>query len=567
MKRKQRVGQEELNRNQTLETKIELTKNKEEKLAELREKVRRVVQEKEGSLADAPQRPQRIQVSGSAAGEDAKPAGKKSKEKKVRKARETREHAFEDFSLYAARERFARRAKHKQKKVLRKDYERLRRAQRNKIAALSVFICVMLVFAASLYFFDTHYPLNTTFRGRDVSLKPKYDKIITPLDEKFTIKGSFGSDIVLDLSRIGGEVHTTIKNNPYPIYWIENSIKGLQLEGDDEYYYDEAKLRKWVEEHLAEMQGDRVPVDARLNITDKGVEIVPEVDSDVFAVPENFVNAVVEAVNRGENEISADPYYRKASVRTSDLEAEYERVKKMKINIPELNTSIGVKEILSLYDENRNVDAAAVDRYCWALSEKYDTYNKKRKFVTHDGKQIEVLPGLYGWRMDVEATEHDLTTLLEQGGQGDLKITYQLKARQRGSNDIGNTYLELPLAEQHIYYYIDGKLAMDFPVVTGDPTRGNGTDPGVQMIKSKSPAAVLESTGNPDPRDNYRVDVLYWMPINDTGEGLHSAPWFSWEFGTNAYLGGGSHGCVNMRAEDVGKIYEKIEVGTPVVVY
>ncbi len=465
------------------------------------------------------------------------------------------------------RENLARRSKEKQIKLRRKDYEILKRKQKNKIVALSVFIFVMLIFATSLYFFDTHYPLNTTFRGNDLSLKPKYDKIISPLNEIFTIKGSFGDPIKIDLSSLGGEIHTTVSNNPAPIYWIENSINGLELEGTDEYYYDENKLRKWLQDHIDEMQGDRLPSNAELKVTDEGVEIIDEIDSNIFSDSETFIDNVILAVNKGKNEISTDEYYRKASIRHSDLQAEYDRLSSMKINIPQIKAEIGPKAIMSLYNEDRTVNEAAVEQYCWTLSENYDTYKRRRHFKTHDGREIELEPGEYGWRMDVEATKNDLVALLNQGAQGDLEITYQRTAKQYGEDDIGGTYIEVPRDEQKIYLFVNGKLELEADVVTGDPTRNHQTDLGVQMIYGKHRHARLVAEGNEDPRDNYDVPVECWMPFNG-GEGFHSAYWYAdWQFGGNTYIGNGSHGCINMKLPDVIKLFSLVDVGTPVVVY
>ena len=56
------------------------------------------------------------------------------------------------------------------------------------------------------------------------------------------------------------------------------------------------------------------------------------------------------------------------------------------------------------------------------------------------------------------------------------------------------------------------------------------------------------------------------MPFIGGGWGLHDATWRS-SFGGSIYKGGGSHGCVNLPYDVAEKMYQVIEVGTPVLVY
>ena len=50
------------------------------------------------------------------------------------------------------------------------------------------------------------------------------------------------------------------------------------------------------------------------------------------------------------------------------------------------------------------------------------------------------------------------------------------------------------------------------------------------------------------------------------GQGLHDASWRS-RFGGNIYIYNGSHGCVNMPRSEVSKLYNMVEIGTPVYVH
>lgn len=67
---------------------------------------------------------------------------------------------------------------------------------------------------------------------------------------------------------------------------------------------------------------------------------------------------------------------------------------------------------------------------------------------------------------------------------------------------------------------------------------------------------------------SYDVPVQFWMQINNEGmiEGIHDADW-QWAFGTDHYLYGGSHGCINLHPQDMAGLYYQCWVGMPVWVY
>ena len=65
--------------------------------------------------------------------------------------------------------------------------------------------------------------------------------------------------------------------------------------------------------------------------------------------------------------------------------------------------------------------------------------------------------------------------------------------------------------------------------------------------------------------EDYNTYVNYWMPF-DGGIGLHDASWRK-KFGGDIYLTDGSHGCVNIPKDITDDIFEKVSVGTKVLVH
>ena len=126
--------------------------------------------------------------------------------------------------------------------------------------------------------------------------------------------------------------------------------------------------------------------------------------------------------------------------------------------------------------------------------------------------------------------------------------------------EIGNTYIEVSIRQQRMWFYIDGELYIETPVVTGN-VGAYSTPRGAYTIFQKlSPATLVGPTWN--------TPVDYWMAFTQSGCGIHDAQWRSnSEFGGETYIGNGSHGCVNTPLQNVKKIYSKAKIGTPVVVY
>ena len=128
------------------------------------------------------------------------------------------------------------------------------------------------------------------------------------------------------------------------------------------------------------------------------------------------------------------------------------------------------------------------------------------------------------------------------------------------TNALGNTYIEIDLTAQALYYYVNGTLVLGTPIVSGNTSAGMGTPTGIFAINgNKSNNTYL--TGR-----NYRSFVYNWMPFVGNSIGIHDATWRS-SFGGSIYRTSGSHGCVNIPLDAATKLYPIVNVGTPVIVF
>ena len=205
-----------------------------------------------------------------------------------------------------------------------------------------------------------------------------------------------------------------------------------------------------------------------------------------------------------------------------------------------------------------SIDESKVDKYIQQLATKYNTYGDKRSFVTSVGDTITIGGGDYGWVIDKKAEKEQLLQDIASGGRQVRPLMFEQEARYWGEDDIGNSYAEVDISNQHMYLYLDGELVLDSDVVTGNVNRGNGTPDGIFKVNYKEKNATLVG-------ENYSSSVTYFMPFA-YNVGFHDAGWRS-AFGGRIYLSSGSHGCVNMPREKAEELFEILPVGTPVIVY
>ena len=214
-----------------------------------------------------------------------------------------------------------------------------------------------------------------------------------------------------------------------------------------------------------------------------------------------------------------------------------------------------------LVDEETNkvsVSEEKIDDFVVMLRKKYDTIFRNREFQTSYGKTITIEGGDYGWWMNYSQEQEQLKEMIINGESGERIPVYYQTAAVYGSQDYGNTYIEINLTAQHLFLYVNGEKKMESEFVSGNAARGFDTPAGIYGITYKEQDAMLVG-------ENYETPVSYWMPFNGN-IGLHDAIWRD-SFGADIYKKSGSHGCVNMPYLKAKELYGEIAKGTPVICY
>ena len=312
------------------------------------------------------------------------------------------------------------------------------------------------------------------------------------------------------------------------------------------------------------------PVDAHLEVQDGQYVIVEETQGT--ALDSNKVKeAVKNAIDSGETILDLDQAgcYIEPSVLSTDESLAKQRDEGNKLLTVTVTIDFSdrqevidgdvMKDWLTTNEEgNVDLDRTKVREYVQQLQYEYDTFGSSREFTASSGQTITVSGGDYGWLIAPNDTTTKIIEAIKSGQSQTIEPEYTYTGYCRDTNDIGNTYVEISLDQQHMWFYKGGQLIVDTDVVTGCHNKGWDTKTGVYAIMYKERDATLVGEG-------YNSAVSYWMPFY-ANVGIHDASWRS-SFGGSIYLNNGSHGCVNTPTENAATIYNNIEKGVPVVVY
>lgn len=366
------------------------------------------------------------------------------------------------------------------------------------------------------------------------------------------------------------------RQNPW--MWVDSLFGGHQVELVPVISYDSAAFDACFEA-LPFFQEGRPDRDRRVEIvrTPQGYELVNE-RTDVLFV-EEARGAVLSAIEEAKNEVSlveAGCYHDlelTAQMReTLEIWEKLESFQQCGIvyrmgeeEIP-VDASV-VCNWIAVEDNGRFLldDAGelqlkenAIEDFVTSLAEQYDTVGASRQFLSTRGDLVTVEGGLYGNKIDREAEIAYLKAAFETKKNEVHEPVYLQEAWKQGSEDIGSTYIEVDMTDQKMYYYVDGVLTIDTPIVTGNTSRRMGTPSGVNFVYAKQKNRILRGEG-------YASHVDFWMPVKGN-IGIHDAAWRG-KFGGAIYKTNGSHGCINTPRAAMEQLFELAEIGTPVIMF
>lgn len=200
------------------------------------------------------------------------------------------------------------------------------------------------------------------------------------------------------------------------------------------------------------------------------------------------------------------------------------------------------------------VKDGAISDYIASLADKYDTYDKPRKFKTSDGTYVTVEGSSYGWKIDQTAEAEELTKLMEEEPHMERTPIFAQEADSWENGDMGDTYVEVDLTKQHLWMYKEGKLIVESDFVSGTMTPARVTPLAFSGYTIKNHRLFFEAQNRAIVT---RHRFLSGCRLT-AGIGFHDATWRG-SFGGQIFWNSGSHGCINLPYSAAQTIYQNIE--------
>ena len=479
----------------------------------------------------------------------------------------------------------------KAKKI--KAVKRRKTGKDGKVKALwiigGVLAVICLIYVAISVYFMSHFFVNTKINGKNFSGKTASDVekyLQTNIkDYKLTILENEGRQDVISGSEIGLEYRAGTETEKllkdqngfaWPkAFFTENSRKvSVNVS------YNEESLNQRISQ-LSCLQTEQTPAE----------NAKPEFDGNQYVIkPEVYGNAVDKErlteqvkvhitefqpqLDMVETKCYAKPKYTEDSKEVQEACDAMNKYVNASITYPMNEPVVVDKALISQWlqvdgEMKVSLNTEAMKQWFTAFGDKYDTQGTTRTFTTPAGKSATVTGGTYGWSIDEDTELVNLQNSILNGEVVTREPAYYAggTAAAHSGQDWGNTYAEVDMSAQHMWYVQNGQVVLETDVVTGEPIPSKITPEGVYSLMWKQPNSVLVGDINPDTGEPaYRTKVKYWMQVTSSGVGFHDAIWQT-AFGGTLYQipGTGSHGCINMPLDQAGALFNMIEPGTPVI--
>jgi len=426
---------------------------------------------------------------------------------------------------------------------------------------------------------------NMTEKKADAALKKQVESYEIELDfrnnESRTISGS---DIGYQYIGSGDVKDVMKKQNP--LLWVSGLFSKKNYNVEIDANFDKTALKAQLDglDCLQEANME-APADAQIAFVDNQFVIQDETQGTTIDEG-TLLTALEEAVCTSQTKLSVEKTgaYAKPSVTKDDETLIHQKDIWNSCATATITYTFGdeqevldgmqIKDWLSYdeegnYVENKEAVMAHIKEYVLDLATRRNTMGRDRTITsTMTGEPVTVSGGSYGFRIDQSEEAEQIYENIVNHDVVTREPAYASRAAiySMTGDDIGNTYVEVDLGNQHLWYYKEGTLIMDTDFVSGTYTVSDRRTPsGTYSLMYKQKDQVLRGTRRADGTYEYESPVKYWMPFNG-GIGFHDASW-RYSFGGSIFMYSGSHGCVNLPSSMASELYENIEAGCPILCF
>ena len=298
---------------------------------------------------------------------------------------------------------------------------------------------------------------------------------------------------------------------PLRFFYTQNTRHHATVEFDKNTLNDLVNSFEFMDKSKME-----APRDAYPKLSASGYTVAPEYkgstidESKIYDIIANAVTNTVDEVS-----LETEDAYVEANIKSNnpDLKATIRNFNEItKINVTFM---IGDKKkilngtrILHWFtlnpDATLTLDTTKIDEYIQELATTYNSVGTLRTFKSVDGNQYQVEGGTFGYEIDQAKEKQVLLDTINSRQSATREVEFLSEGKvvaRNGHPDWGNTYIELNLTKQHMYYIQDGNVVFEADVVTGSPTPARITPNGVfTILEKKSPATLvgeIQADGQP----------------------------------------------------------------------
>ena len=461
------------------------------------------------------------------------------------------------------------------------------------IAAAMVIVAAGCAYGAASYYYADHFFQGTWINGINCSGMTAYEaeQALAEKVQDYSIQVASreqepqvitGDQISYQYLSTGETLQLLKEQKPYE--WIRGYYEQKSYTVSEKVSYDKTLLQQQVIAlNCAKAENQTAPENAYVAFKDNQFQIVPETQGTQLNVKQAY-RILDEAVAETQESVdfgTTPEAYVSASVTQNDPELQsaleacnnYTKASITYTFGDQTKTLDGntIKDWLQFDEKGQlllddNTFQQHIADYVAQLAATYNTVGTEREFYTTSGRTVYVSSSVYGWAIDQAAEAAQLSQEIQSGTQTSREPVYSQRANSHGVNDLGNTYIEVDLSNQHMYYYQSGALVFDSDFVSGNMSYADRqTHSGIFTLYYKKSPDVLRGAKKPDGTYEYEEPVSYWMPF-DGGIGFHDAPWRD-AFGGDIYLTSGSHGCINLPPDNAAVLYSMIDYNVPIICF
>ena len=442
---------------------------------------------------------------------------------------------------------------------------------------IPILIPILLLAAAYLggaLFFLSHYLPRTSINGVDVGmmdLEGANEKIsMGPVDVTLIEKNSSGTSTIMEKIELGRDIPANLTYDTHELLedqeifaWPKNLFTDTELTSKRVYGdYDEGDLVNYLLRLYCMNENNIVePTPAHLEVENGSVVIKEANDGSMIdqADLEKEVVAFVKAFVNGSGKDTLDltPFYLTADKTDNRAWLEQQRDtlqavldKTVSIVVSDSITVTiekeGVRQLLTLYNDELVVDEETLGTFVNELCDKYDV--SSTYYINRDSLRSSLRNSL-------------------RAANSTTVYAAWISSSPKPSTSSSDTYIDVDYSEQTLRFYKDGALVLTSDIVTGNAATYTIIDYGTYYVQKKKQGATLKGS-------DYTQYVDYWIGFGRSGHysngggilGFHDASWRS-SFGGDIWLYDPSHGCVNMPLDKVEQLYNSADIGTEIHIH